>query len=314
MALDARGKWVSRIAAQALDVSAAQVEACLSESMHVVNSFFNAEGQRHTKLVLTRVPDGRPHSIALVTEERPALTGRAVYFCRLEPEKPVSSVAIESELTFGTVTEGLAIEGLQQVLEEVVAPGLKADIYGWSKRLPPQASADFFVALDKCATVFSEAVDGLRGGMELAKPGEALRALGAAGTFELSRAAEDEATLQECERVVEDWCAQTARLLHDKDENHPEPEGSGPSTELEYWRRRMTALNSITEQLKQAHCRAVISVLGLAKSRVLKRWKAFDNQVHHPASRWPQPDRASRALRAVLMRPTAAARPLSALR
>ncbi|KAG8470448.1 hypothetical protein KFE25_008869 [Diacronema lutheri] len=280
--LDARGKWVARIAAHALDVGVAQVEACLVEASHIVNSFFGADGQRHTKLVFTRVPapaDGRPASVALVTDERPALTGRAVYFARLDPEKPVTSIAIEVELTFGTITEGLAIDGLQQVLDTVVVPSLRADAYGWSKRVPAPASADFFAALGKCSSSFAAAIGGLRGGMELAKPGDALRALGAGGTADLSRAAEDSAVVHECEEVMEDWCAQTTRLLNDTDERHAEPEDTGPSTELTYWRTRMTRLNSITEQLKLPACRAVVSVLGLAKSRVLKRWKALDNQV-----------------------------------
>ena len=101
----------------------------------------------------------------------------------------------------------------------------------------------------------------------------------AGGTADLSRAAEDSAVVHECEEVMEDWCAQTTRLLNDTDERHAEPEDTGPSTELTYWRTRMTRLNSITEQLKLPACRAVVSVLGLAKSRVLKRWKALDNQV-----------------------------------
>jgi hypothetical protein len=48
MSLDGRGKWVARIAAHALDVGAAQVEACMLESAQIVGAFLNGEGQRHT--------------------------------------------------------------------------------------------------------------------------------------------------------------------------------------------------------------------------------------------------------------------------
>ena len=39
-----------------------------------------------------------------------------------------------------------------------------------------------------------------------------------------------------------------------------ESEDAGPDTELEYWRRRVGMLNSITEQLKSDGCRLVLGV------------------------------------------------------
>ena len=49
-------------------------------------------------------------------------------------------------------------------------------------------------------------------------------------------------------------------------------------------RRRMGTLNGIIEQLRNEQCRAVLSVLQVSKSRVLKRWKAMDNAITDAAN------------------------------
>ena len=55
-----------------------------------------------------------------------------------------------------------------------------------------------------------------------------------------------------------------------------ESEDAGPDTELEYWRRRMGMLNSITEQLKSKESRLVLGVAAAARSAAHRAWKAAD--------------------------------------
>ena len=55
-----------------------------------------------------------------------------------------------------------------------------------------------------------------------------------------------------------------------------ESDDAGPDTELEYWRRRMGMLNSITEQLKSKESRLVLGVAAAARSAAHRAWKASD--------------------------------------
>ena len=55
-----------------------------------------------------------------------------------------------------------------------------------------------------------------------------------------------------------------------------ESEDAGPDTELEYWRRRMGMLNSITEQLKSKESRLVLGVTMAARSQAHRTWKGVD--------------------------------------
>jgi hypothetical protein len=48
----------------------------------------------------------------------------------------------------------------------------------------------------------------------------------------------------------------------------PAGEEPGPVTELEYWRKQMARINSLTEQLKRRECKLVLGVCSVAHSPV----------------------------------------------
>lgn len=56
---------------------------------------------------------------------------------------------------------------------------------------------------------------------------------------------------------------------------------SGPLTELEHWKRMSAKFNYIIEQIKGPTCKAVINVLNVAHSKLLKV-KAFFKIVMFP--------------------------------
>lgn len=58
-----------------------------------------------------------------------------------------------------------------------------------------------------------------------------------------------------------------------------EPDDAGPELEFEYWRNRTSKLNGIADQLKGRDHRVAMSVLGMAKSKVHKRWKGLDAAI-----------------------------------
>ena len=98
--------------------------------------------------------------------------------------------------------------------------------------------------------------------------------------------------------LLEDWCKDTEKYLDDNAGRQWETQDAGPGTELEYWRRRMQRLTSITEQLKTKECKTVIGVLSAvtkannAEMRVdrqrlfglLRRWRQIDINITEAAN------------------------------
>ncbi len=44
----------------------------------------------------------------------------------------------------------------------------------------------------------------------------------------------------------------------------------GPRVELEHWKKRMAKFDSLTACVKNPHCRAIVNVLVVSKSKVLE--------------------------------------------
>jgi hypothetical protein len=57
------------------------------------------------------------------------------------------------------------------------------------------------------------------------------------------------------EACLEEWIAQTENLLQDGLSQQLKVADVGPASELEFWRKRMGKLNSLSEQLKNKHCK-----------------------------------------------------------
>jgi dynein heavy chain len=82
----------------------------------------------------------------------------------------------------------------------------------------------------------------------------------------------------------QEWGNTVERLLHGPADAEEVCE-PGPDTELEYWRKRMAQLSSITEQLRSRESKLVLGVCNAARTAGHKRWKALDLRVSASAGR-----------------------------
>lgn len=97
------------------------------------------------------------------------------------------------------------------------------------------------------------------------------------------------------EELLEEWCDQIETFLSPNDacndtllhNDAEKSEDRGPTGELNYWRRRMQLVTSVTEQVNSQHCNQVIALLkevskspgNNSKPRItllLRRWKQVD--------------------------------------
>ena len=78
--------------------------------------------------------------------------------------------------------------------------------------------------------------------------------------------------------MVTEWVDATSKLLDEK-EDGGDGDDIGPRTELAFWRKRATKLNSICDDLKGEDCQQIMLVLQACKSRKFKIWRQKNNQI-----------------------------------
>ncbi|EPY76637.1 hypothetical protein CB1_001402002 [Camelus ferus] len=90
-------------------------------------------------------------------------------------------------------------------------------------------------------------------------------------TFEeVTAAASNSETVRQLEDALMIWYKQIEQILIESEQMRKEADDSGPLTELEHWKRMSAKFNYIIEQIKGPSCKAVINVLNIAHSKLLK--------------------------------------------
>ena len=249
--------------------------------------------------VLTEVPGGGGDETAQVAISvtdgmSSKLRGDAVYFVRAPGwEGRALDLTVDSDdaLSWGTVS-GNVLQTFDNMLSKQYRPLFDAR-RNWGKSAPAH-TASYLGTFDKFSALLSESLRTLKSGLELRKPDSrydldsvSLRA-DAAPSPEL---------MVHFVELLEEWCRQTEGYLDESDQGRYDDLDAGPETELEYWRRRMQRLTSITEQLKTKECKTVIAILGgVSKSihdygvdqstvaALMRRWKLIDINITEAAN------------------------------
>lgn len=98
------------------------------------------------------------------------------------------------------------------------------------------------------------------------------------------------------EDLMLEWCLQIESYLEDNDQSRYDAPDSGPDTEIEFWKRRMQKLTSITEQMKAKECKQTVAILtSISKNggdqynktkilALLRRWKRIDVGITEAAN------------------------------
>eukprot|EP00937_MAST-01D_sp_MAST-1D-sp2_P006202 g6202.t1 len=174
-------------------------------------------------------------------------SARAVYFIRTAATVDMTK-SNDGALLFGELDSN-PLAGLETMLSHVYQPLLANDKV-WGKADKGQ-SGEFRAEMSKFCVDLQGALKHLTGGVDLRKPDK---------QFDLdSNAAEQPKMLEHFEGLLEEWCTGIESCLSDDDADPANTKGL--MDELEYWRRRMQSLTSITEQLKTREFKAVIGAL-----------------------------------------------------
>uniref|UniRef100_A0A674C0H9 Dynein axonemal heavy chain 5 n=1 Tax=Salmo trutta TaxID=8032 RepID=A0A674C0H9_SALTR len=68
------------------------------------------------------------------------------------------------------------------------------------------------------------------------------------------------------------------------DQLRKEADDLGPRAELDHWKKRMSRFNYLLDQLKSPNVKAVLGVLMMAKSKLIKSWRELDTRITDSAN------------------------------
>uniref|UniRef100_A0A8C5C0U0 Dynein, axonemal, heavy chain 5 n=1 Tax=Gadus morhua TaxID=8049 RepID=A0A8C5C0U0_GADMO len=104
------------------------------------------------------------------------------------------------------------------------------------------------------------------------------------GPSDYMAAANSSETLERMEVCLKVWIKQIEQVLAESDQLRKEADDLGPRAELDHWKKRMSRFNYLLDQLKSPAVKAVLGVLVVAKSKLIKSWKELDTRITDSAN------------------------------
>ncbi|XP_075937501.1 dynein axonemal heavy chain 5 isoform X2 [Anarhichas minor] len=305
--LDGRHDYILSIVASCLGLEKSDVEDATLEGNQIdrMEQFFVAEGLPHLMFyyqdtepveaasvpsqLVSQQPGRSKKSKVFVTDGRDvALTGVCVFFTRANTSKAITSENIHRDINFNMLdtTEVGLLKSVEQLLSEIFIPTLRKMNHGWGEPASPQAQAvkqDFISSLESFVSVLAGAQESLQEKVTLKECDTFdLRVL--KGPSDYMAAANSTETTEKIEACMKVWIKQIEQVLAESDQLRKEADDLGPRAELDHWKKRMSRFNYLLDQLKSPDVKAVLGVLLMAKSKLIKSWRELDTRITDAAN------------------------------
>ena len=215
-----------------------------------------------------------------------ALSGVCCMFYKASPTS-ITSSNISKELCFfpmdckGEHGKGL-LGGISQVLSTIFVPALTKNEDSWGQlkenRDGSRIRGQFISSIESFVCNLHEATVSLDDTIVLAQcTTHNLAKLKTNSEF--LQVASSPEQMTQIESIVQTWMKQIEQVLAESEQIRKESDSIGPRAELDYWKHRMAKFSSLLDQLKAPEVRSAISILKVAKSRVLKQWLELDRRI-----------------------------------
>ncbi|XP_070691188.1 dynein axonemal heavy chain 5 [Pempheris klunzingeri] len=311
--LDGRHDYILSIVASCLGVEKADVEDAILEGNQIdrMEQFFVAEGLPHlmfyyqdtepteaagagaaasvpSQLVAQQAGRSKKSKVFVTDGRDVALTGVCVFFTRANTSKTITSENIHRDVNFNMLdtTEVGLLKSVEQLLSEIFIPTLSKMNHGWGELASPQAHAvkqDFVSSLESFVSVLAGAQESLQEKVTLKECDTFdLRVL--KGPSDYMAAANSTETTEKIEACMKVWIKQVEQVLAESDQLRKEADDLGPRAELDHWKKRMSRFNYLLDQLKSPDVKAVLGVLLMAKSKLIKSWRELDTRITDAAN------------------------------
>ncbi|XP_037304127.2 dynein axonemal heavy chain 8-like [Pungitius pungitius] len=209
------------------------------------------------------------------------LTGRCCTFTRIRVDVPVTSENIRKEILFSMIDarDGL-FKGIKNSFN-LVLPALDAaqnwgdlDKSSHGKKI----IKDFKYTMKRCINSLDD----------IQMRNESIVHLSAVTDVDFSTLASVNdmkvaaANLDMVHRLEENlmqWYKQIEQVLIESDLLRKAVDSEGPLSELEHWKTMSVRFNSIITHFKGPECKAVVMVLHISRSKILKKWWELDARI-----------------------------------
>ncbi|NXU46526.1 DYH8 protein, partial [Drymodes brunneopygia] len=215
------------------------------------------------------------------------IEGLCLYFLRYKTDTAVNEKTIHEEISFGVfdASDGLLL-GIKDLIEKVFLPAI-LETSNWGNlgqsKEDTKDKQNFVETINKYISFLRGAAANIEGTVELEKV-DYIK-FSELQTFDkITAAAENSDMVHQLEEVLMTWYRQIEHVLVESKQLRREAKDSGPLMELQDWKYTSAKLNFIIEQIKGQNCKAVISVLKVAHSKILKSWQQLDGRITDAAN------------------------------
>ncbi|KAF4103547.1 dynein axonemal heavy chain 5 isoform X1 [Onychostoma macrolepis] len=299
--LDSRHDYVLSIVSSCVGLEKAEVEDAILEGTQIerIEQFFAANGLPHLILyyqdtepvdtaVSSSVIRSKKAKVFVTESTDVALNGICVFFTRANTSKPITSENIHRDVNFNMLdTTGVGLlKSVEQLLSEIFIPTLRKMNHGWGELASQQAQAvkqDFISSLDSFVCVLAGAQESLQEKVNL-KECETFDLKTLKGPSDYTAVANSTEALEKIEACMKTWIKQIEQVLAESDQLRKEADDLGPRAELDHWKKRMSRFNYLLDQLKSPEVKAVLGVLIIAKSKLIKVWRELDIRITDAAN------------------------------
>ncbi|NXO85892.1 DYH8 protein, partial [Sitta europaea] len=301
--VNASYKYIFEVLSARVGLDLATVEEMILDvpSIDAFDSFFAKGGSKSLKIfyqegdargiecgrIIPGVEKGSKIWQFYVEKTPDKIKGLCFYFVRYKNDTSINEKSIHEETSFGVLdaTDGLLV-GVKDVIEKVFLPAI-TETSNWGNlsqsKEDTKDKQKFVETIKKYISFLGGAAACIEGTVEL-KNIDYIN-FSELQTFDkITAAADNYDTVHQLEEVLRIWYSQIEHVLIESKQLRREAKDSGPLMELENWKYTSAKLNFIIEQIKGQNCKAVINVLKVAHSKILKTWQELDGRITDAAN------------------------------
>ncbi|KAM6207378.1 dynein axonemal heavy chain 8 [Sarcoramphus papa] len=213
--------------------------------------------------------------------------GLCLFFVRCKNDSHISAKTIHEDIFFGVLdaTEGL-LRGVRNMIEKIFLPAILATNNWGALSQTKQDTKDkqnFVETINRYLSFLEGAIISIEGTVELKKI-DYINFSKLQSFEKVTAAADNPDMVHQLEEVLMIWYRQIQRILIESKQMRKEADDSGPLTELEHWKCMSAKFNFIIEQIKGPNCKAVINVLNVGHSKLLRMWQELDARITDAAN------------------------------
>ncbi|KAF7253479.1 Dynein heavy chain 8, axonemal, partial [Varanus komodoensis] len=303
MKINAAYKYIFEILSDKLGIDIVSVEELILDgpTLQAFDSFFMKGGNRTLKFIYQEgeapgVECGRAipgvlkgtKMMKLYVDESPdKFKGLCLFFVRARNDVALNVKTMHEDIYF-TVMDGSdgLLPGIRNILSTVFLPAVLATSNWGALTQTKQGDIEkqsFTETLNRYLSFLDGARVSIDGTVQLKKI-DYIDFSKLQSFEEVTAAAANPDTVHQLEDVLMIWYKQIEQVLIESEQMRKEADDSGPLTELEHWKRMSAKFNFIIEQIKGPNCKAVINVLNVSHSKIIKLWRELDARITDTAN------------------------------